>query len=261
MISSEEIKKNLNTNIIGSEIVYYPSVDSTNNIAKKMAEEGCQEGVIVIADHQTKGRGRRGKSWNSPYGKGIWASIVLRPLIPPVRSAAFTLTAAVSVCRALRQSTGLKINIKWPNDLRINYKKIGGILTELNAETYRLNHVVIGIGINIENEIFPDELGNIATSLRLESDGESRFNKVGILTSILNEFENDYKRFLAGGLEDILEEWRRYSDTLGEQVQVIDYKGSYTGKALDIDSDGALLIEKKDGTLTKVTSGEVSLRV
>lgn len=257
----EEIRVNLKTNIIGSEIVYYPSIGSTNDEAKKMANEGCQEGTLVIAEHQTGGRGRKGRTWDSPFGMGICASIVLRPQISPLKAAGLTLVTAVSTCRALKLFTGLPVKIKWPNDIRINHKKIGGILTELNVETGSVNHAVVGIGINVNNKIFPDELKQIATSLVIESGNKTEFNRALILCSILNEFECDYKAFVSGHLEDLLNEWRGYSDTLGSIVQVVGINNSHIeGKAVDIDNDGALLIEKKDGTIIRVISGDVSIK-
>ncbi len=246
---------------MGSEIVYFPSIGSTNDEAKRMADNDCKEGTLVIAEYQTGGRGRKGRSWVSPSGIGIWASIVVRPQISPLKAAGLTLVTAVSICRALRVITELPVKIKWPNDLRINYKKIGGILTELNTETEKVNYAVIGIGINVNNKTFPEDLNQIATSLILESGNKTEFNRALVLCQILREFENDYKAFDSGHLEDLLNEWRGYSDTLGSIVQVIGINNSrIEGKAVDVDNDGALLIEKNDGTQIKVLSGDVSIR-
>lgn len=260
LLLPEEVNMNLKTGFIGSQIKYFSSIDSTNNEAKKLAQMGEKEGTVVIAEEQTGGRGRRGRAWSSPFGMGIWVSIILRPQIPPVDAPGLTLVAAVAAAKAVRSVTGLPVRIKWPNDLMLNSKKVGGILTELSAEIEVVNFIVVGIGINVNNESFPEELKKIATSLKIEQTKKEKLDRVQLLCELLHRFEEEYLKFTGGRQKEILKQWREFSDTLGRFVRISGHNDIIEGKAVDIDETGALLVEKEDGSLERIISGDVSLK-
>ncbi|NPV45181.1 MAG: biotin--[acetyl-CoA-carboxylase] ligase [Firmicutes bacterium] len=260
LLLPEEIRLNLKSRIIGSEVKYYSKIDSTNTEAKKLAQMGGKEGTVVIAEEQTGGRGRRGRAWNAPFGMGIWVSVILRPQISPVGASSLTLVAAVASAKAVRNVTGLPVKIKWPNDLMLNSKKVGGILTELSAEIEVVNFIVVGIGINVNNESFPEELREIATSLKIEQAGKEKLDRVQLLCELLHRFEEGYSAFIAGRQKEILKQWKGLSDTLGNIVRVIGPSSIIEGRAVDLDETGALLVEKEDGSVERIISGDVSLR-
>ncbi|MCK9151306.1 biotin--[acetyl-CoA-carboxylase] ligase [Methanobacterium alcaliphilum] len=251
-----EIKNNLETDYIGHEIYYFEEVDSTNNVAKKLAEDGAAEGTIVIAETQTRGRGRRGKTWLSPTG-GVWMSIILRPNIPPAEAPQLTLMTGVAAAETLKEECGLNVGIKWPNDILIGSKKVCGILTEANAKFSTLDYVVVGIGIdaNVDPEIFPSEVRKGATSLKMELNKEIKGPL--LVQKFLKRFESTYNSFKEGNFPEILNEWRKLSKTIGSDVEVRKQLGKVVkGEAIGITQNGALILELEDGSLRKVISGE-----
>ena len=250
LITAEEITQNLNTEFIGRRLFIYDETDSTNERAKASGEI---EGSVFIAEVQNHGKGSRGRGWVSPRGTGIWHSILLKPDIPPSEVSQITLVAGLAVCRAI----GMGAKIKWPNDIVIGTKKVCGILTEMSAETDMVHYVVCGIGINVNTENFDAEIKHRATSMYIES-GEKQIRN-DIIARELNYFEYYYKKFLEGGLGAILDEYKENCVTIGRDVTVIYKKENVTGKAVDIDENGALVVETTDGTI-RVTSGEVSVR-
>ncbi|MDD4909279.1 MAG: biotin--[acetyl-CoA-carboxylase] ligase [Candidatus Omnitrophica bacterium] len=249
----QEITSSLNTKFVGRKIHYYESVSSTMDIATKLAVEGEEEGAIVCAESQSRGRGRIGRQWFSPKAKGIYISLILRPNLPPSEAAKLTILSAVSCCKAINEETGVSAGIKWPNDLLVRGRKAGGILTELNAETDRVRFVVIGIGINVNNA--RSGIPDYATSLRQER-GES-VCRVSLLRAILRRIEADYIHLLKYGASSIINEWRGLSLTLHSRVKVVCYNREVVGEAQDIDSDGGLLIRKDSGLVEKVFAGDV----
>lgn len=259
LVTGEEIKSVLGTQVFGREIYDFGEVDSTNIIAKAKAREGAAEGTIFIAESQIAGKGRLGKTWSSPAGTGIWMSIIARPKIAPQEVSGITLVAGLAICRAIRKTTDLPAYIKWPNDIVVNGKKICGILTEMSAEMERVNYVVIGIGINANITDFPKELHGLATSLKIESG--VHYRRKDIVASLLMFFETYYKRYLqAGSLEGILEDYKDLCITLKNEVTIISKDQAYKARPVDIDETGALIVEKEDGARVTVTSGEVSVR-
>ena len=250
LITAEEITQNLNTEFIGRRLFIYDETDSTNERAKASGEI---EGSVFIAEVQNHGKGSRGRGWVSPRGTGIWHSILLKPDIPPSEVSQITLVAGLAVCRAI----GMGAKIKWPNDIVIGTKKVCGILTEMSAETDMVHYVVCGIGINVNTENFDAEIKHRATSMYIESGDKQIRND--IIARELNYFEYYYKKFLEGGLGAILDEYTENCVTIGRDVTVIYKKENVTGKAADIDENGALVVETADGTI-RVTSGEVSVR-
>lgn len=255
----EEIKNHLTSKILGREIHYFSEVDSTNNEAKKLAAGGCPEGTIVVAERQNTGRGRLARGWFSPYGKGIWLSVVLRPPFNPMDAAKCTLMSAVAVNRAVNAVTHAGCGIKWPNDILWQGRKVVGILTEMSAEMDAVNYVVIGMGINvnIDPHEFPGEIAATATSLAVAAG--CQISRLKLLTAILAELELVYDTVKTAGFAPVLAEWKTQSVTLGRQVDVHGVDRSFTGLAVDIDADGALLVETTNGR-ERVLAGDVSIR-
>jgi BirA family biotin operon repressor/biotin-[acetyl-CoA-carboxylase] ligase len=251
----------LKTSSLGQRIEYYPSVDSTNTAARDLAEKGAPEGTVVVSEEQTSGKGRRGRGWVSPYGKGIWTSIILRPSnMEPQAAPQLTLLAAVAASEAIKESTRVKAEIKWPNDILISGRKVCGILTEVKAELDLLHYVVIGCGINVNQQKsdFPPELHSTATSLLMET-GEN-VTRLLLWQKLLENLEKLYHDMLAEGFKNIRLLWRKNSVTLGRQVEVTTPNGTCRGIARDIDMEGALLVEAENGQTHRFIAGEVTLR-
>ncbi len=251
MITESGIQNGLNTEFIGRNIFYYDETDTTNERAK--ANSSAPDGSVFIAEVQTHGKGSRGKGWTSPKGTGIWHSILLKPDIAPMEVSQITLVAGLAVCKAV----GLDAKIKWPNDIVIGSKKLCGILTEMSAEMDMVNYVVCGIGVNVNMESFDSEIAHRATSMYIESG--KKYCRNEIIAKLLNSFEYYYEKFLEGGLDAILDEYKRNCVTIGKEVSVIFKKETVRGKAVDVDRGGALIVETIDGVI-HVNSGEVSVR-
>ena len=258
LLLSSEIQIGLDTQIIGKEMHYYPSVDSTNRVAKKLAYHGAADGAIVVAEEQQDGKGRLSKNFYSPRGKGIWFSIILRPNFLPHEAPQCTLMAAVAVAEAMKRFN-LKPEIKWPNDIMFDGRKLVGILTEMTCEIGKIIYVVVGIGINVNISRFPEELRDVAASLS-EMNGEPLY-RVEIFRALLEEFDKIYNEVNAAGFAEVFTRWREYNITLGKTVRVIsagDGK-TFTGRAVDLDAEGALIVETAQGRRT-VYAGDVSIR-
>ncbi|MFA6851144.1 MAG: biotin--[acetyl-CoA-carboxylase] ligase [Selenomonadaceae bacterium] len=253
-----EIENGRKTKVLGNVVKYYKSVLSTNNEAKKLAAQGAADGTIIVSEEQSTGRGRLSRGWYSPAGKGIWFTIILRPNFLPQEAPKCTLMAAVALAKAVKKF-GLDVGIKWPNDILFEGKKLVGILTEMNAEMDRVNYIIIGMGINVNiaRDDFPDEIKDLATSFSIMK-GE-RLPRLEILNELLYELEKLYETAQTDGFVPILEEWKKYSVTLGQEVNVIGINETFAGKAVDIDDDGALLVETTAG-IRRVLAGDVSIR-
>lgn len=248
-----EISCHLNTKFIGKKVYYFDSIASTMDIATELGINNAPEGTLVIAESQTKGRGRLGRDWFSPKYKGIYLSLLLRPKVLPSQAPVFTLLSAVSICDAIKEVTGLDIQIKWPNDLLIHNKKLGGILTELNAEMDEVRFVVIGIGLNINN----DKKSLVTGVTSLKEQKKQEINRIELLKEILRKIEANYLVLKEKGASAIIEKWREYNITLGRRVKVFFHKEHIEGQAQDIDIDGGLLVRKDSGLTQKVTAGDV----
>lgn len=256
----QEILPRLQTKWLGRNICYRDSVDSSNNLAKALANEGCENGLLVVAEEQGAGKGRLSRGWISPYAKGIWFSVVLKPPFLPQEASKCTLLAAVAVVKAINKIAGVKAAIKWPNDILLLGRKLVGILTEMNAEFGHINYVVIGTGINTNAtpEDYPEEVRNLAVSVA--DTAAEPFTRVQLLCDILLNMEELYETAVSEGFGPVLAEWRKYSCTLGQEVKVIAPDMTYFGKAVDIDDEGLLIVRKEDGALEKVVAGDVSIR-
>ena len=254
-----EISQDLKTALVGRKVICYDVVDSTNLVLKNLAREGTEDGTVVVADSQGTGRGRMERAFFSPPGKGIWVSILLRPTFLPQDAPKCTLMAAVAVARAM-EAFGLRAEIKWPNDILHDGRKLVGILTEMSAEMDRVNYVVIGIGINVNiaPEDFPAELRAIATSL-MQMKG-APLPRVAFLQELLRVLDDLYASVQHEGFAPVLAAWREYAVTLGQEVRVIGPAGEeFEGVAVDIDAEGALLVDTVEGR-RRVLAGDVSIR-
>jgi BirA family biotin operon repressor/biotin-[acetyl-CoA-carboxylase] ligase len=241
------------------EFRFFPTIDSTNKAAKLLAEEGSSGPALVVADEQTAGRGRRGRTWISPPGTGIWMSILLRPDLPAEKSSMITLVSALAVTEGIREVTGVACGIKWPNDIVADGRKICGILTEMSTDMDGISYIVTGIGINANTEEFPPEIAAVASSLKIETG--KTVQRVKIIGAVMRKFAVYYEKFVRDGsfqgLKDLYEE---YLVNQGREVAVLDPKGEYRGVAEGISDDGELLVRTEDGSVHTVLSGEVSVR-
>ena len=250
-ISPDKIQSCLNTGFVAQNIIYNDEVLSTNDEAKKNSD--MPDGTLFIADLQTAGKGRLGRSWVSPRGTGIWMSLLLKPDIPLSDISQLTLVAGISVSRAI----GEKTLIKWPNDIVIGTKKVCGILTEMSAETDRINYVVCGIGINVNTLDFPEELTDKASSILIETGKET--DRCLLIAKIMNEFEPLYIKFIKEGFLPFRDDYKKQCITIGRAVNVSYHGRELCGRAVDIDNNGGLVIDTGSKTVT-ITSGEVSVR-
>ncbi len=252
----DEIRDNLQTAAFGRQAIHYlPETDSTNTAAKELAATGAPEGTIVLAETQTGGRGRKGRHWFSPPQEGIYLSMILRPDISPFEVPRITILSAVALAESLGRVTSLSPTIKWPNDVFVGGKKIAGILTETSTEMDITNHVVVGLGLNVNTRVFPRDLAPIATSLFLETG--RTFSRVVLLRHFLQEFETSYQSTRSKGFGSVIDRWRSLTNTIGRRVAVTLNHQSYSGTASDIDADGALVITDDQGRIRRILSGDV----
>lgn len=259
VVTSEELDSRLHTCWLGRPCIFLERVGSTNNYAKKLAEEGAVSGTVIITEEQTEGRGRRGRSWSASSGSNIMMTLLLRPEIRPEHASRLTLLMALAVARAVRRQTGLETGIKWPNDVVVAGKKICGILTEMNTEVDYINYVVIGTGINVNQKSFPEELAHTAGSLFQEL-GET-VSRPALLAAVLEELESIYEIFLK--TEDLSGFQKEYNDicvNCGCQIRVLEPGNEYTGIGEGINEKGELVVRRDDGTRVCVYAGEVSVR-
>lgn len=270
----EEILINLNNKEIGKEILVFDRLSSTNDKAKELAQDGCKSGTVVLAEEQTAGRGRLGRKWYSPSGSGLWLSIVLRPHIVPTKSPFMTIAASLAVLKSLKmyeknlENTNSCINslnkindsykIKWPNDILVGDKKVSGILSEMTADMDHIKYAVVGIGINVNQDCFPDEIGQVATSLKIKYQQVIERRK--LLKNLLESFEGYYYLLLAGKEMELLKIWKKKLDIIGEEVTIYSNDYVYDGKVIDISSKGELILEDNRNIIHKFWAGDVSLR-
>ena len=259
LLLPQEIQRGLSTNYIGKKIYYFPELKSTNIMAKEKSlhrEEGIDEGTLIIAERQSAGKGRLGREWFSPTG-GIWLSIILYPQLSPSYISRITLMTAVAAVKAIKICTQIESQIKWPNDILINEKKVCGILTEMSAELDIINWVVVGIGINvnIDHREFPEDIQENTISLK-EILGKEVL-RVKLAQTFLQEFEKYYEKLKRKEFPSILREWKLYSHTLRRKITVDIGERIITGEAVDINEEGALILKKEDGELVEIISGTI----
>jgi BirA family biotin operon repressor/biotin-[acetyl-CoA-carboxylase] ligase len=254
-LGAEIIRQGLTTRFIGQQVHYYPEVASTNDIARRLAAEGAPEGALVIADHQTAGRGRLGRSWLAPAGTSLLFSLLFRPPLSPPQAPRVAMTVALGVVDGITQVTGLKPRLKWPNDVLIEGRKVCGLLTETGMTGERLDHVVVGVGLNVNFD--PRDVPGIpptATSLAVALGRP--VERVPLLQAILTAIEGHYERLRTG--ESPHNEWAALLDTLGKLVRVTTPDGVEEGIAENVDADGGLLLRRSDGSRVRILVGDVT---
>lgn len=258
ILSESELQSVRKTKWIGEKIAFFDVVDSTNTRAKQLAEEGAPNGTYVIAEQQDAGKGRRGRGFDSPAGQGIWMTLVLKPEIDPNHASMITLVTALAVSKAITDMTGRPAGIKWPNDIIMSGKKVCGILTEMSAQFDYVNHIVVGIGINVQNKSFPKEIESVATSLFMET--KEHYHRAELVERIWEAFEHYYEIFLqTEDLSGLVNEYNSHLVNMHQQVKVLDPKEPFEGKAMGITPKGELIVDTWESRKL-VSTGEVSVR-
>jgi BirA family biotin operon repressor/biotin-[acetyl-CoA-carboxylase] ligase len=252
------VKENLGTRTIGRSILYFRELASTNDVAKELAAEDAKEGTVVLAETQSEGRGRLGREWVSPPG-GVWFSVILRPEIEPKHAPRLTLVVSVAVAKAISKLFSLRAEIKWPNDVLVNGKKVCGILTEAKTRGDVLDYVVVGVGVNadFDVELLPSSLRDSVATLLGEL--KRHVDREVLLSALLREIEVYYRLFSWGKFDVILGEWRSLAGFLGSGVRVVEEKGILEGTAVDVDEEGALILRLGNGTVRRVTFGDLAV--
>ncbi len=259
VMTKEELDSLMDTRWAGRNVMYYDVTDSTNLRIRQLGDEGAPHGTLAVADRQTAGRGRRGHTWESPAGGSIYMSVLLRPQFCPDKASMLTLVAACSVAEGIMDCVDVDVRIKWPNDIIIGGKKLVGILTEMSTQIDYINYVVVGIGINVNIQEFPEGIRETATSLRIECGYTVR--RAPVIAAVMKRLEENYATFLK--TEDLTGLMERYSDLLvnkDRDVLIIGAKEQYQGHALGITPTGELIVRREDGTKQTVYAGEVSVR-
>lgn len=249
------ILDNLDSKTIGKQVFIYDAVSSTNSVSRELAKEGKPEGYVVAAKTQRTGHGRLKRTWFSPQG-GLWFSIILRPKMEPLDAPKITLMAAVAIASALKETYNLNARIKWPNDVLVSGKKIGGILTDMRTRETQIEYIILGIGINGNFELYelPEEIRESATTMMNEVDGIVNLEELFI--NLLLSLDYQYHQLISGNSESVLNNWKRLSDTLGKEVIINTQKGIIQGKALDLDENGALILKTQSCEIKKIFAGD-----
>lgn len=256
IITPDLLRKRVKGKLFGKRFLHFFKTDSTNRVALELAFAGEEEGAVVLAEEQTAGRGRAGRKWHSEVGSGIYVTVLLRPRLSPVQAPLLTILAGLSLHAAILAQTGLNTELKWPNDILIGGKKLGGILTEMHAEPTQVRFVIVGIGVNVNQEKFPPELSSIATSLRKESG--NFHSRLELLVRLLGEFESDYNRFLREGPAYVVERFGEVSQfASGKRVHVDTGRETYVGTTAGLTTDGLLRVKKEDGQVITIIAGDV----
>lgn len=261
ILSKEIIKKNTTAKIFGNEIDILKTVDSTNNYLKLKAQDKADEGLVAIAEQQTEGKGRKGKSFFSPAGSSIYMSVLLKPKIKISNINLITIIAAISVVEAIYNITKIQTSIKWVNDVMYNNKKLCGILTEasIEGESGDINYIVLGIGINVKKINFPDDIKNVATSLGNITAID--YNRNELIGQLLTQLENNYSKLFSNNQYELINSYRNYLSMLGNEINVILSDSTYRAKALDIDENAHLIIQLPSGEIIKINCGEISIKL
>jgi BirA family transcriptional regulator, biotin operon repressor / biotin---[acetyl-CoA-carboxylase] ligase len=257
VLTPDVLKRQLKGSLFGKHIYHFFKTDSTNRVAFELGHAGQPEGTVVLAEEQSAGRGRAGRTWHSERAAGIYVTLLLRPKLAPVQAPLLTMMAGLSAHAAVEAVTGLAVDLKWPNDLIIRGKKAGGILTEMHAEPGMVRFVVVGIGLNVNQERFPGELAGLATSLRQET-GKTQ-SRMELLVRLLRDFESDYNRFLREGIAGVIQRFEVVSSYAhGKKVRVTNGTESYVGTTAGLGPEGLLQVEREDGRVVTVIAGDVA---
>jgi BirA family biotin operon repressor/biotin-[acetyl-CoA-carboxylase] ligase len=257
-LSADRIRAGLTTSVIGRSLVYLSETSSTNDDARRLANAGGVDGLLVITDHQTAGKGRLQRRWVAPPGSSLLMSLLLRPAIQPVQAQQLTMMCGLAVCDAIEAETGLRVGLKWPNDVVVGGAKLGGILTEIEVRDDKLDFAIVGIGLNVNLNLsqLPRELLMRATSL--SSELGRAVSRLQVLWAFLGSVEERY--FLLEDGQSPHVEWSQRLTTLGQPVTVTEGKRSFEGVAQEVDHNGALLVRQASGEMATVLAGDVTLR-
>ncbi len=256
MFTKEELTRGLDSRIIGNKFFLFDSLDSTNACAKTLADAGIEEGAVVLTDFQTAGRGRNGRSWNSEAGQNLLFSVVLRPKFPRDQATFLTFFSAISIVRALEAKLKERIECKWPNDLLLNGRKFCGILLENSFQQDKLAYSVVGIGLNVNQKEFGEDLRERATSLRFECKKD--FDRKRLFQKILSEMDRLYESAQAGDFRSVMENWNKHCTMFGKPVKVVKSHETLSGTAVGLSPEGGLVVETSKGK-SIVYAGDVSI--
>ena len=257
ILTPDMLRQRLKGSLFGKRFYHFFKTDSTNRVAMELGHAGEPEGAVVLAEEQTKGRGRMGHSWQSERAVGIYVTLLLRPKLAPVQAPLLTMMAGLSAQTAVQAVTGLAVDLKWPNDLMIHGKKVGGILTEMHAEPAQIRFVIVGIGLNVNQERFSGEVAATATSLRMETGKQQ--SRLELLVRLLREFESDYNRLLREGVASVVERFEALSSyAKDKRVRVTNGAESYAGVTVGLAPNGLLQVKRDDGSVVTVLAGDVT---
>jgi len=257
MITENDIRKSLRTKVFGKAIYSFDTINSTNIFAKSLKEADCPDGTLIVADEQTAGKGRQGRRWSSQKGMNLLFSVVTRPRLVQEKMRVLPFGAALAVAGAIEQRTQIKAECKWPNDVLIEGKKVAGMLIETTTQNDDLMTVILGIGININQTEFPDDIKQKATSLKLAS--HQNVDRVGLLCAVLEELEHRFEQLRHFSPQIILDEWKRRTPMLGGEITLVEHQSSIRVRARDVAPNGALIIEELNGGRREVFAGDVSI--
>jgi len=257
ILTPEALKSALKGTLFAKHILHFFRTDSTNRVALELGHAGEPEGTVVIAEEQTAGRGRAGRTWHSERATGIYVTLLLRPRLAPVQAPLLTMMAGIAARNAVAAVTGLPVDLKWPNDLLLAGKKLGGILTEMHAEPNLVKFIIVGIGLNVNQQQFPTELRAVATSLRAETG--KRQSRLEILVRLLREFERGYREMLSDGSANIIKRFEEVSSyARGKKVRVVTGAETFNGVTAGLTGEGLLRVARSDGSVFTVIAGDVS---
>jgi len=257
ILTADMLRQRLKGSLFGKRIYHFFKVDSTNRVAMELGHAGEPEGAVILGEEQTAGRGRAGRKWHSERATGIYVTLLLRPKLAPVQAPLLTMMAGLSARTAIQAQTGLPVDLKWPNDLLVSGRKVGGILTEMHAEPGQVRFVIVGIGLNVNQERFPAEAGGGATSLRVE--GGRAQSRLELLVRLLREFERDYNEFMNDGPAGVIERFTRVSSYAnGKRVQVSNGRENFTGTTAGLGPEGLLQVKRDSGQIITVIAGDVT---
>jgi BirA family biotin operon repressor/biotin-[acetyl-CoA-carboxylase] ligase len=257
ILTGDMLRQRLKGSLFGKRIYHFFKVDSTNRVGMELGYAGEPEGAVILGEEQTAGRGRAGRSWHSERAAGIYVTLLLRPKLAPVQAPLLTMMGGISAHTAIQAHTGLTVDLKWPNDLLIGGKKVGGILTEMHAEPGQVRFVIVGIGLNVNQEKFPGDVGSAATSLRMASGRPQ--SRLEVLVRLLREFERDYNDFLSEGPASVIERFTKVSSyAMGKRVRVSNGRDNFTGTTAGLGPEGLLQVKRDGGQVSTVIAGDVT---
>jgi len=257
VLSENKIKSVLKTKIFGKKVYAFWSVSSTNDFAYRRATQGEEEGALVIAEQQERGRGRKARVWDSQFGKGLWFSVIIRPNLPSCKSGLIPFLAGLSIADAINNLTGLQVDLKWPNDIMINNKKCCGVLSEVHFDNGNIAFIILGIGINVNHNPgdWSENLNGTATSLRIEK--KARVNRAELLNEILTQFEQNYKHVKHDSFDSLIDQWKKRCSKFKKNITILQEDKKISGIFFDLDKQGCLLLKTQRGELKKIVAGDI----